>query len=134
MPVVDANVFLDATLGGNREPVARAVFERTTQTVAPPLWLSEVRNALATMRRVGRLEFSEALLILEEIRGLVVDPGLLPTDRQVLEVAAEGRCSGYDAEYVALAVLLGVPLVTFDRKLVAAFPSVAITPEQFLAA
>ncbi len=50
----------------------------------------------------------------------------------VLQVAVEGDIWVYDAEYVALARQLNVPLLTCDSAVVQRFPSVAITPEQYL--
>ena len=43
----------------------------------------------------------------------------------VLQLAARSGCSAYDCEFAALAISLGVPLITADRKLAKAFPKVA---------
>ncbi len=50
----------------------------------------------------------------------------------ILELAARLSISAYDAEYVALAEHLRVPLVTFDQKLQAAAPKTALSAEAFL--
>jgi hypothetical protein len=44
---------------------------------------------------------------------------------KVLGLASRPGCSAYDCEFVALAMDLEVPLVTCDRKLAKAFPTVA---------
>jgi predicted nucleic acid-binding protein len=50
-----------------------------------------------------------------------------------LELAHQGSCSAYDAEFIALAQDLSVPLVTTDQKLRQSFPATALSPEKFLA-
>lgn len=48
---------------------------------------------------------------------------------QVLELAIHSGCSSYDAEFVVLAQQLQCPLLTFDRKLLQAFPDLAVRPD-----
>jgi predicted nucleic acid-binding protein len=48
----------------------------------------------------------------------------LPSSR-VFRVAEQSRLSAYDAEFVALAEILGARLVTEDRAILAAFPNQA---------
>ena len=55
-----------------------------------------------------------------------------PASDAVLNVVERSRLSAYDAEFVALADGLGVPLVTEDKAIVRAFPALAMTMEAFL--
>lgn len=48
----------------------------------------------------------------------------------VLRLAFSSGCSAYDCEFVALAGKLGVPLVTADRRVLAAFPKVVRSLEE----
>ncbi len=52
----------------------------------------------------------------------------LPSDR-VFAVTEASRLSAYDAEFVVLAEVLGVPLVTEDQAILAAFPRIAMSIE-----
>ena len=49
----------------------------------------------------------------------------------VLDLAATSRCKSYDCEFVLAAQSAGVPLVTADGKVLAAFPSVAVSIQTF---
>lgn len=46
---------------------------------------------------------------------------------------ATRKLSAYDAQFAVAALDLGVPLVTSDRRLLAACPDLAVSPEQFVA-
>jgi predicted nucleic acid-binding protein len=44
------------------------------------------------------------------------------TSEHVLQLVSTSRCTSYDCEFVATAQQLGVPLITVDRAILAAFP------------
>ena len=82
---------------------------------APVSLLSEVAGALA--RRSGRSRIGrEALETLQEVPSLRLEP--IGHDLALLagELAADLRVRGADALYLALAVRLTVPLVSWDRE------------------
>lgn len=54
------------------------------------------------------------------------------TSERVLELASASRLSAYDCEFVAVAQDAGVPLVTADRRIVAAFPETAHLLSEFI--
>ena len=45
----------------------------------------------------------------------------------VLALVRKSDCSAYDSEFVALAVRLGIRLVTMDKKLLRGFPGEAVS-------
>jgi predicted nucleic acid-binding protein len=53
------------------------------------------------------------------------------SSEKVFELAMRSKCTAYACEYVALAEELGVPLVTADRRILKAFPRIALSLEQF---
>ena len=98
---------------------------------APVLWRSELRNILTGYRRDGSLTSEDARRIMAAAEsGLAGRQHHLPSDR-VFDVAERSRLSAYDAEFVALAEILGVRLVTEDRAILSAFPSRAVCLGQF---
>ena len=52
--------------------------------------------------------------------------------RRALDLPVETDHPPYDTLFVALAEREGTRLVTYDAKLLAAFPNVAVTPADFL--
>jgi predicted nucleic acid-binding protein len=105
-----------------------ASFRDREPLVAPPLLLSEVTNALRQRIRRGLLELSEARSLLTGFQELHVRIRLLAPDvlydRALVLASERGLSATYDAQYVALAQLLGTPLWTADERLVAAVHSV----------
>lgn len=126
MLVVDTNVIAYLLLPGVRTEAARALYRRDPSWHAPVLWRSEWRNVLATYLRAGELRLADATTLCAEAESLMTGGEHLVDSAEVLSLAASSRCSAYDCEFVAVARAIGVPLVTTDRQLLAAFPEVAV--------
>lgn len=133
MIVVDTNLIAYAVVPGERSDSALAVLDADPEWVAPPLWRSELRNALVTTMRAGRLSLAGAVASFEEANRVVLDTDLEEETEACLRLAEEGKISAYDAEFVLAAVRLGRPLVTADRKLAKVFPGRVLSPEEFVA-
>jgi predicted nucleic acid-binding protein len=134
--VVDANVVVEVTL--ERFGVTALDALGDEQLVAPWLLWSEVPAALSAM--VFRAEISRelgesALGRLETIKVEPLHPDGLITE--AWRIAKErGWAKTYDAEYLALAKLLGCRLVTLDGPLWRATRNLCyvVTPEEISAA
>ena len=129
MIVADTNLVVYAVTEGDRVSATDRVRNRDAIWVAPPLWTSEFRNTLVTYVRAGRLTPAEAHETWEVGRALVTDAPVDPA--AVLDAAFARGLSGYDAEFVALAEVLAAPLVTDDRRVLAACPGVAVSIDDF---
>lgn len=132
MLVVDANVVVEVTL--ERLGVTALDALGDEQLVAPWLLWSEVPAALSAM--VYRAEISRELgqSALERLEAIKVEP-LHPDDlvTEAWRIAKErGWAKTYDAEYLALARLLGCRLVTLDGPLWRATRNLGyvVTPEE----
>ena len=120
MRVVDASVWVARLVPQDVQYEAtrrwlEATVARGGRLVSPILLLSEVSGAIA--RRTGDAELAERAVG----RVLRVSTlGLVPTDprlgRLAAQLAAELSLRGADALYVALAVHLQAPLVTWNRQ------------------
>ena len=122
MIVVDTNVLAYLLLPGPKTSLAEALLLDHPQWAAPPLWRSEWRNVLATYLRRDLLNLPAALALIEKAEAILSAHEQPVSSEQVLELASSSRCSAYDCEFVAAAQQLGVPLVTEDRMILAAFP------------
>jgi predicted nucleic acid-binding protein len=130
--VVDTNLLVYAVLPGEGTAMALRVAARDADWVAPPLWRYELANVLATWMRVRGLTSADAVDAFSEAERLVVDAELTPSLERKLDLAARGKVSAYDAEFVALAQELDLPLVTADRRLSRAFPKSVLLVEDFV--
>lgn len=125
MIVVDSNVIAYCWLNGERTSLAHRLRRRDPDWHAPVLWRSELRNILTGYRRDGSLDAAHTRRIMAAAEaGLAGREHYLPSARVFL-VTERSRLSAYDAEFVALAEILRVRLVTEDRAILAAFPQFA---------
>ena len=130
MIVADCNVLAYLVIPGERTPIAKKVFALDSHWAAPALWRSEFLSVLAMYVRVGAFGVTEAeqfMDVAEEIMLVVPAANAI----EVLTRSSRSGCSSYDCEYVTAAEVQRVPLVTEDQKVLAAFPAVARSMEQF---
>lgn len=129
MIVVDSNVIAYCWIRGERTALAHRLRRLDADWHAPVLWRSEVRNILTGYRRDGSLTDGQVRRIMAAAEaGFAGREHQLPSDR-VFAVTERHLLSAYDAEFVALAEILGVPLVTEDRAILRCWPDHAYSLE-----
>lgn len=102
--------------------------------IAPPLWLSEMRNVLATMIRVRTIGYDHAMTVLDEAEDLMAGHTYATPSSGIMEIARDSGLSAHDSEFVALAIETRTALITLDKRLALRFPGVATPLERFVGA
>jgi predicted nucleic acid-binding protein len=99
------------------------------EPAAPPLLWPEVRSALHVARWRGLLDDTDVRMGLERLdSGMIRERHPRGFSAEVWRIADDlAWAKTYDAEYLALASLLGVPLATFDRRMLQAAERLGIT-------
>lgn len=126
MIVVDSNVLAYLYLPGEYTAAAEALLEQDSDWAAPILWRSEFRNILAGYLRRKAISFEQANSLQREAESLLEGAEFEVESFAVLELVRDSDCSGYDCEFIALAMKLDTKLITTDKKLLRAFPKRAI--------
>jgi len=128
--VVDTNVVAYYLLG--TEPFVeetRRFWRAVGQPVAPALWAAELANVIWMAIRTGVLAADEGQRRLSLATRLRIRSICIRTLWQgALARAAATDVSVYDTLFVELAVRRRLPLVTFDARILKAFPDVAHRP------
>jgi predicted nucleic acid-binding protein len=124
--VVDSNIVAYLYLPSDYTAKAESLLQRDSDWMAPLLWRSEFRNILAGYMRRKILTFEAARDLQLEAESLLAGAEHEVNSRLILELVRDSNCSAYDCEFIALAMTLGVKLVTMDAKLLQAFPEYAM--------
>ena len=133
MIVVDSNVIAYCWINGDRTPLVHGLRRRDPQWHAPVLWRSEMRNILAGYWRDRSLTETESRQVMAKAEAGMAGREHHISSESVFAIVGSTRLSAYDCEFVALAIALGVRLVTEDRAILAAKPDLACSVEQFVA-
>lgn len=133
MIAVDANVIFYLQVRGQQTEQAERVYRKDPDWIAPRLWRSEFRNALALFLRRGVLTLDRAVDTMRRAEELMQGRDFDVASAAVLKLAADSGCSAYDCEYVSLAQDSGVPLVTSDEEVLSKFKSIAVSMRDFAA-
>lgn len=131
MIVVDTNIIAWLYLPTDRTQDAVALLNRDVHWVAPQLWRSEFRNVLALYLRKRIIDLGTAMAMQAQSERQMAGSEYTVSSTDVLALVAKSNCSAYDCEFVSLAQALGTKLFTGDRKLIEAFPDIALEPGNF---
>ncbi|MGH2698181.1 MAG: type II toxin-antitoxin system VapC family toxin [Actinomycetota bacterium] len=126
--VVDANVVFEMVAA----PDGVRILEGE-EAGAPPLLWPEVRSALHLARWRGLLDDEDASQALEVMKsGALRERRHRRLGAEAWRIADELQwVKTYDAEYLALASLLGVPLASFDRRVLRGAERLGIQTHSF---
>ncbi|MBF0498899.1 MAG: type II toxin-antitoxin system VapC family toxin [Candidatus Riflebacteria bacterium] len=132
MIVIDTNFIIHFYFPSDFSIITEKIFLKDTNWIAPTLWRSEFKNVIAGFLRREIIDFSKAMEIIEraelKMQGFEhPSPSLL-----VMELAHSSKCSSYDCEFIALAKSRALPLLTWDKEILKAFPTIAIRPDKYL--
>jgi predicted nucleic acid-binding protein len=131
MIVADASLLAHLLIPSPESALAEDVYRKDPEWSASVLWRSELRSVLLKHMRHSGMKIELAKAVVEKALLVIRDRETLPPNLSVLEAALVFNVSAYDAEYLVVARQLGVPLLTFDRKLQLAAPELAIAPNTF---
>jgi len=129
--VVDTNVIAYLVIPGTQTVFAERVLLFDPEWAAPMLWRSEMRNLLSLYLRRGEMSVADAKRLFHRAETTIAGNEYNVDTGRVLELANASGCTGYDCEFVALAKSLDVPLITSDKKLLAAFGDTAVPLSAF---
>ncbi len=132
--VVDTNVIAYFLLG-TRPFIdeVRQFWYKAVETLAPASWEAELSNVLWMAIRAGVIETDEGTrrLRLAARLGIQSVPSRALWEGALVRAVSSG-VSAYDTLFVELAVRQQLPLATFDKKLISAYPGVARRPGSLL--
>ena len=125
MIVVDTNAVVALLLNTDATEDARRWQQEHPRWAAPRLLLAEVHNVLIGEVRRGNLLLTDAVAMAD-----AVDEHLTwlpdPPPASILAAAQAGNLSAYDATFVAAAEAGEARLLTADRAILRAYPSLAV--------
>lgn len=132
MIVADTNLIASLWVPNNMDKLAYSVLLKDPNWIAPVLWKSEFRNVLALYLRKNIMDLSLILQVIEEAEILMGSGEFEINSTQVMSLVSKSQCSSYDCEFVALADDLNIQLVTFDKKILSEFSTIAVHPDNFV--
>jgi predicted nucleic acid-binding protein len=121
--VLDASTTLTWCFEDQSNDYSRAVLTalQGDNAYVPALWELEVLNALLGAERKKLLSHAECLNFLYVVNSLSIKlyEGLVKP-LELYALALDYRLSAYDATYLELAIRLGLPLASLDKKILQA--------------
>lgn len=132
MIVVDSTVLAARNLTGVQTSVAEKVEWIDRLWIVPPLWRYEFQNILAKGLWARQLSAAGALHVWRLVMARMADNEHAPSAERVIDLSGRYRITGYDANFIALAMEMGVQCVTEDTELLGKFPLIAVSMEDFV--
>jgi predicted nucleic acid-binding protein len=125
--VLDASFAITWVVESERTPATLrhldALSRDEAEAIVPALWPDEIVNVLLTLERSRKINSAQALRWADEFLHLPIEVRLPDKEESFGAVRALAQAhllSAYDARYVHLAMLEGLPLATRDRAIISA--------------
>lgn len=132
MIVVDANIIAYLWIPGHEIYRSRDLLLKDSDWWVPVLYKSEMRNVLLLHIRKEIITVQNAIQIMEKIENQFAFHTMEVPSELILTLGHQSTCSAYDCEYAGLALVLGSPLITYDKKILKSFPQIARTADSYL--
>ncbi len=132
MIVVDTHLAVCLLLPGNADHRAEEVLTKDSRWVVPGLLFLEFKNVLAGHLRRGLMSLKDAAAYMAEAEAVLEQAPFSASHERVLELSLASGCPSYGCEFVGLAEMLDIPLVTADPPVLQAFPGLAFSPSDYL--
>ncbi len=132
MIVIDANILIYALIESDNSRLIPKLRSKDADWRTTELCQHETLNVLATYQRRGVLTLEQCRELLKHVNRFIKVAQCKVDMEASLSVAAKYGITGYDAQYVALAQSLAIPLITEDRKLRQAVPKVGVSMQEFI--
>lgn len=131
MIAVDTNLLVYLWLKSEKTSVAEEIHRCDPLWVAPLLWRSEFRNVVSHYIRRG-VSFEVGLESIQNAESQMKGNEVLVNSQEVMKLAKVSGCTPCQCEFVHVAQIKSVPLVTFNAQTLRDFPHIAIDPSKFI--
>ena len=125
MIVADSNLIASCVLESSATKDALRLRESDPDWRVPRLWRYEVMNILATMVKAKRLDKNIAMKLYSGLAAALAPCEQDSPPKAILDLVSAYGITGYDAQFVALAIELDCSLYTQDKELLRKFPAIA---------
>lgn len=117
--VIDATIFGAWVFSDERNAYSEAALNALTsqKALVPPLWWYETRNLLIINELRGRIRSEDTNTFLQEFDKLPIATDQDSQKDIILKLSRKGSMSIHEASYLELALRLGCPLATLNKKL-----------------
>jgi predicted nucleic acid-binding protein len=132
MIVVDSNIITARSLTSSLTSQAKQVEEKDPVWIVPVLWRYEFQNILATAIKAKQIKLGQALDVWKKVSKILIENECEPSASKVIDLVAQYGITGYDGQFIAVALEMGTPYLTENRELQEKFPGIAISMDEFL--
>ena len=132
MIVVDSNIVAARNLTTSLTSKAQQLEEKDPVWILPVLWRYEFQNILASAIKAKQIKPEQALVLWEKVSEALNENEFEPAGSEVIALVAKYGITAYDAQFIAVALEMGISCVTEDRELQEKFAGVAVSMDGFL--
>ena len=124
--VLDCSISISGCFLDGKNPYAMNILnnlDNNQQVIVPSLWYTEIANVLLVGLRKKRLTLSDLQKYLTLVTNLPIvldEQPIMQSMPQILHLAQLYDLTAYDAGYLEVAMILGIPIATLDNDLVKA--------------